>query len=73
MPWKMIDDLEENSLAEIHSSLSAICAGARGDGRKPVPAENSSNRKIFKQGLTALPSIGYAEWKSHLPDSTEAT
>jgi hypothetical protein len=66
----MIDELGENSLAKIHPSLSEICAGTRGDGRKPVLAKNSSNRKIFKQSLTALPSIGYAEWKSRLPDSS---
>jgi hypothetical protein len=57
----MIDDLGENSLTKIHLSLSEIGAGARRDGPKPVPAKTSSNRKIFKKGLTALPSIGYAE------------
>jgi hypothetical protein len=55
----MIDDLGENSLAKIHPSLSAICAESRGDVRKPVPAKNSSNRKILNQDLTALPSIDY--------------
>ena len=57
--WKMIDDLGENSLAKIHPPLSAICAESRGDVRKPVPAKNSSNRKILNQDLTALPSIDY--------------
>jgi hypothetical protein len=69
----MIDNLGENSLAKIHPSLSETCAGTRGDVRKPVPAKNSSNRKIFKCGLTDLPSIGYAELPSHLPDSSENT
>jgi hypothetical protein len=55
----MIDDLGENSLAKIHPPLSAIRAGSRGDIRKPVPAKNSSNRKILNQDLTALPSIDY--------------
>jgi hypothetical protein len=43
IPWEMIDELGENSLAKIHPSLSEICAGTpRGQ------PEASSGEKQFK-------------------------